>query len=53
MSRALEQNAQRLQHIGLIIGNKNARHLLTVNRVSSAVSMTASQIDASLDGKRH
>src|SRR5207244_11184441 len=44
MPRALEQNAQRLQHIGLIIRNQNSSHGLTVNRVSGAVSIVACQI---------
>src|SRR5947209_11430022 len=44
MPRDLEQNAQRLQHIGLIIGNQNSSHGLTVNRVSGAVSIVACQI---------
>jgi hypothetical protein len=51
MSRAFQQDAQRLQHVWLIIGNENACHVLTVNRVSCAVSMIASQIGAAADGK--
>jgi hypothetical protein len=51
MPRALQQDAQRLQDVWLIIGNENASHVLIVNRVSGAVSITASQIDAATDGK--
>jgi hypothetical protein len=35
---ALEQNAERFQHIALIIGNKNPAHRLTLNRESSELS---------------
>jgi hypothetical protein len=51
MPRAFQQDAQRFQYIRLIIGNKNACHVLTVNRVSGAVSMFASQISVAADGK--
>ena len=38
MAFALEQNAQRFQHIALVVGNQNPAHGLTLNRYSGQLS---------------
>jgi hypothetical protein len=39
VSFALEQNAQRFQHIILVVGDQDPAHQLTLNRVSHALSI--------------
>jgi hypothetical protein len=41
MTFALEQDAQRFEHVALIIRNQNPAHALTLNRVSGPVSIAA------------
>ena len=38
---ALEQNAQRFQHIALVVRDQDSAHQLTMNRVSIVLSITA------------
>src|SRR4051794_385766 len=41
MTFAFQQDAQRFQHIGLVIRDQNSAHRVTLNRVSDAVSIAA------------
>ena len=36
MTFALEQDAERLEHIGLVIGDQDSAHGITMNRISGA-----------------